>query len=116
MSPEILSNQRYYDELCDIYSFGIIMYEVLFEIRPYSSFEDTGDKNEPISLFHLGIEVMNGKRPEIPNIQLSNTEQEYISLMKKCWNHNPSIRPSFLEIHKEMEAFLTEEVLSPQKY
>jgi serine/threonine protein kinase len=38
MSPEILLNQPYNDR-CDVYSFGIIMHEMYFETRPYTSDE-----------------------------------------------------------------------------
>lgn len=79
-------------------SFGITMYEVLFEIRPYS-YDDSDD----CSLFNLGLKAINGHRPNIPSIPLTGSEEKYVELMFRCWDQNQHARPSFQEIYVKME-------------
>jgi alpha-tubulin suppressor-like RCC1 family protein len=111
-APEILENQKYYNEYCDIYSFGIIMYEVFFEILPYSSVKrtyfgevDEDDITDAINIYPLGAQVIRGKRPEIPDVPLTEAEKMYIELMKKAWDESPLARPSFEGIFKQMESW-----------
>ena len=47
------------------------------------------------------MEVLNNDmRPKIPK----NTPDTYVRLMKKCWDRDPSKRPSFKEIIKELQS------------
>jgi hypothetical protein len=39
-------------------------------------------------------------RPEIP----SDTPSTFADLMRRCWDRNPNIRPSFKQILYELEA------------
>src|SRR4051812_34523797 len=104
MSPEILRNDKDYNESCDVYryvifilsliitSFGITMYELIFETRPYSNIQAADAYN--CSLFNLGFQVMNGQRPTIPNVELNPVEEKLVSLMTRCWDQDPEKRPS----------------------
>ncbi|CAI2192628.1 6707_t:CDS:1, partial [Funneliformis geosporum] len=85
IAPEIL-NEQPYTLASDIYSFSIIMWEIISGVIPF--------KNEAYD-FHLCLDICKGRRPEI----IKNTPQCYIDLMKKCWNINPLKRPTALEIH-----------------
>ena len=38
-------------------------------------------------------------RPEIP----SDTPDKFANLMKRCWDRNPNVRPSFKQILNELE-------------
>jgi serine/threonine protein kinase len=113
MAPEILRNQKQYTDRCDVYSFAVIMYELLFELRPFSSVrrvtqtsaEDEDDMDDISSMFNLGFAVMKGRRPNIPEIALSDLEQQYVSLMISCWDQDPNQRPSFVDIFQAMERF-----------
>ncbi|KAL0477073.1 hypothetical protein AKO1_006130 [Acrasis kona] len=111
MSPEILISDRHYDESCDVYSFSICMYELFFEVRPYTNIDVTFflSENESTSeydfgnLFNLGFQVMNGARPAIPNVALNDAERDYVDLMVRCWDTKPKNRPRFDEIFACME-------------
>jgi mitogen-activated protein kinase kinase kinase 9 len=47
------------------------------------------------------MEVLNNDmRPKIPK----NTPDAFVRLMKKCWDREPSKRPSFKEIVKELQS------------
>ncbi|PKC55883.1 kinase-like protein [Rhizophagus irregularis] len=43
----------------------------------------------------LSFSICKGERPEI----IENTPKCYVNLMKKCWNEDPSKRPSTLEVY-----------------
>jgi serine/threonine protein kinase len=63
----------------DIYSFGIIMWEILTCERPYE--DQTHD-------IHLAFKILDGLRPTIPE----DTPDNYRNLMQKCWHKNPAER------------------------
>jgi serine/threonine protein kinase len=84
MAPEILRNKPY-TQASDIYSFSMIMWEFTSGVPPY---------NDKAHDLQLGISICKGERPQI----IENTPQCYMDLMKKCWNEDPSKRPSALEV------------------
>ena len=89
MAPEIVNNE-FYDEKCDVFSFAIVMFEVLTE-----DFEPYGGK--------VHVEVCVAKnplfRPNFPDsFQFDNSQMQYVQLMTTCWSHLPSQRPVFTDI------------------
>ncbi|RIB23957.1 kinase-like domain-containing protein, partial [Gigaspora rosea] len=82
--PEVLNNQTY-TTASDIYSFGIIMWEILFGI-PITTLYNEKDNLQSQILF-------NGLRPPIFDLKSC-----YIDFMKKCWENDPKKRPSAVEI------------------
>src|SRR5688572_25088350 len=73
MAPEIFQGQKC-TKASDIYSFGMIMWELMMGRRPFwDRVHDTG----------LIIEICDGFRPPIGDI---NAPDGYIKLMKECWN------------------------------
>ncbi|CAK9325761.1 unnamed protein product [Citrullus colocynthis] len=90
MAPELLSGKsNMVTEKIDVYSFGIVMWELL-----------TGD--EPYSDMHcasiIGGIVNNCLRPEIPTW----CDPEWKALMSSCWDSDPAKRPSFSEISQKL--------------
>ncbi|KAF7806618.1 Serine/threonine-protein kinase CTR1 [Senna tora] len=90
MAPELLSGKsNMVSEKIDVYSFGIVMWELL-----------TGD--EPYADMHcasiIGGIVNNTLRPQSP----SWCDPEWKSLMESCWASDPTERPSFSEISKKL--------------
>jgi serine/threonine protein kinase len=82
MAPELfrgLGNTK----ASDIYSFGIIMWEILTGERPY--------KDQPHDI-NLAFKILDGLRPTIPE----GTPDNYCNLMQKCWHKNPAERPQFV--------------------
>ncbi|GBC06552.1 hypothetical protein RclHR1_06900005 [Rhizophagus clarus] len=84
IAPEILRGQNY-AETADIYSFGIIMYEVISGLPPYH--DVSHDCN-------LAIRICKGLRPRF-NIKVP---QLIVQLIKKCLDANPLNRPKAGEI------------------
>ena len=86
IAPEILRGQKY-TEAADIYSFGIIMYEVISGLPPY--YDVNHNKN-------LAIEICRGLRPKFK----IKVPQLILHLIKRCLDTNPSNRPTAEEIGK----------------
>ncbi|CAA2974925.1 Tyrosine kinase [Olea europaea subsp. europaea] len=86
MAPELMDGSSIkVSEKVDVFSFGIVLWEIL-----------TGD--EPYANMHYGAIiggiVSNTLRPTIP----SHCDPEWRRLMEQCWAPNPAARPTFTEI------------------
>lgn len=78
MAPELLSCKNLVTEKVDVFSFGIVMWELLTREEPYSGMRS----HEIIA----GI-IKGTLRPETPAWW--------------CWSTNPANRPTFSELAKE---------------
>ena len=84
MAPEVIKTQKYTTK-SDVYSYGIIMWEVCTREMPYDYFS-----REKI-LYRVS------ERKERPNLKRlpNDTPKEFEELMQKCWDHDPNLRPDF---------------------
>jgi serine/threonine protein kinase len=89
MAREVDSD-GHYDERVDVYSFGIIVYEI---ITGSGVFSNPGDKKS------LYLDMQNGKRPDIGRNVLPNMKE----LIERCWSQEASKRPSFNVIWNSLE-------------
>ncbi|OHS97147.1 TKL family protein kinase [Tritrichomonas foetus] len=89
MAPEILRSSPFYDEKVDVYSFAVLLWEMLTQQQPYK--EMTQDQ------MVLAI-LENGLRPELSPETLDNAPPMLIDLIRRCWSEKPSDRPSFPQI------------------
>ncbi|KRX09626.1 Regulator of chromosome condensation 1/beta-lactamase-inhibitor protein II [Pseudocohnilembus persalinus] len=89
MAPEVIAGQTY-TEKADVFSFGIILWEIASRQPPYR--DKTG--------IQVSYEVLNSDlRPPIP----SDTPSDFGDLIKLCWDKNPSLRPNFYQIVRQLE-------------
>ncbi|XP_078601587.1 uncharacterized protein LOC144876309 [Branchiostoma floridae x Branchiostoma japonicum] len=89
MAPELI-NQGNITTKVDVYSFGMILWEMLTRKHPYLG----------LSMFQVMECVRLNQRPDIPDycpIGLSR-------LIGLCWAHNPARRPSFKDILISLES------------
>ncbi|XP_027084233.2 uncharacterized protein [Coffea arabica] len=84
MAPEILRNEPS-TEKSDIYSFGVILWELMTESIPWKNLN---------SLQVVGIVGFMDRRLDLP----VNLDPEISSLIHDCWHSKPENRPSFQDI------------------
>lgn len=91
MAPEMWQGTDY-DEKVDVYSYAMVLYEVLCQEVPFEE-EDPAD----VGKFTLG-----GIRPDLEAVP-PDCPDVLRSLMISCWAHDPKQRPGFDTIVKILE-------------
>ncbi|MBA0589443.1 hypothetical protein Gorai_018190 [Gossypium raimondii] len=93
MAPEVL-NGNPYNRKCDVYSFGICLWEIYCCDMPYPdlSFSEV-----------TSAVVRQNLRPEIPRCCPSSLA----NVMKRCWDANPDRRPEMDEVVSMLEGIDT---------
>ncbi|RHZ76604.1 hypothetical protein Glove_195g26 [Diversispora epigaea] len=92
MAPETLSRGEY--KASDIYSFGMVMLEVLTSYPPYYNTPHNED---------LVNNIRNGFKPEIK----CEIPQFFKEIMEKCWNFEPLNRPTADELKSQFDKYLS---------
>ena len=104
-APEKLETNEY-GQSSDVYSFGIIMYEIVTNLFPFS--ELLGKIGGNVLKFSLAI-IEKRERPKFPkNLDIPVEMKE---LIEQCWDANPDKRPSFEEIFHKL-AYDSDELMS----
>ncbi|GET02622.1 kinase-like domain-containing protein [Rhizophagus clarus] len=85
IAPEVLKGKKY-TKAADIYSFGIIMYEVISGLPPYHDLSHDE---------YLAIKICHGLRPTFK----IKVPQLIVRLIKRCLDADPLIRPTAKEIN-----------------
>jgi serine/threonine protein kinase len=100
-SPEQFpqNNKPIVSKPADVYCFGSIIYEVIFEIPPW-----TLEKVETYDELYKSV-VLERKRPYIPIKQNSEFYIFFKSIINSCWNHDQENRPTFEEIFNEFNEY-----------
>jgi serine/threonine protein kinase len=88
-----------YDEKVDVWSFGMVLYELTTNTIPYQHIYNEKGQVTVLKLFDEI--VTNKKTPIIPNDR--EIHPSLLELMKQCWNWNPQLRPSFSQIVQELD-------------
>ncbi|RIB20364.1 kinase-like domain-containing protein [Gigaspora rosea] len=88
VAPEVLKGELY-TPAADVYSFGMIMWELTSGRQPFDDF--------PYDM-NLYLKIIQGIRPKI----VENTPKSYALLMKKCWDSNPLERPTALKLKETL--------------
>ncbi|CAL5004631.1 unnamed protein product [Urochloa decumbens] len=91
MAPEII-NHKPYDNKADVFSFAIVLWELATSKVPY-------DNMTPLQ---AALGVRQGLRLDIP----TSVHPKLSKLIRQCWDENPDVRPTFVEIIVELEDML----------
>uniref|UniRef100_A0ACD5YP81 Uncharacterized protein n=1 Tax=Avena sativa TaxID=4498 RepID=A0ACD5YP81_AVESA len=84
MAPEVLRNEPA-NEMCDVYSFGVILWELATLRVPWSGLN-------PMQV--VGAVGFQNKRLDIPK----EVDPQVASIIYSCWDNDPSKRPSFSQL------------------
>jgi serine/threonine protein kinase len=85
MAPEVLEEQSDVEHsLADVYSFGVIMWEVLTREQPYAGMMPA----------QIAVAVIrNDLRPSIHSrLRVTEEQGAYVDLMSKCWHRDTAVR------------------------
>ncbi|XP_023538630.1 serine/threonine-protein kinase STY8-like isoform X1 [Cucurbita pepo subsp. pepo] len=100
MAPEVI-NHLPYDQKADVFSFAIVLWELVTAKVPYDS----------LTPLQAALGVRQGLRPDLPE----NVHPKVLDLMQRCWDADPVNRPPFTVIKVELQNLL-EEVQMCTKY
>jgi serine/threonine protein kinase len=90
-APEVIRGDKY-DERADVFSFGVVMWQVLTRREPYAG----------RNFMNVSLDVLEGKRPQLP----ADCPAKLRKVMKKCWHAAADRRPTM----ERVLAFLDQEL------
>lgn len=94
-APELLEGKSDYAiEKTDIFSFGVLLWQIFTGKEPFSDKE-----HKTLDKFAIVNFVTSGKRLPIPD----EVPSKIRDLIKRCWHHSPENRPSFANIAIQLE-------------
>lgn len=95
MAPEVMLGDEF-NEKADVYSFGIVLWEILTRKEPFSQYSDYDE-------FVTAI-CDEGVRPPIPEDCIPSLQK----LMTECWDANPKKRPDITDVVKRIDEIVIE--------
>ncbi|CAA7028810.1 unnamed protein product [Microthlaspi erraticum] len=112
MAPEILRKEMY-TEKSDIYSFGILINELLTGVVPYTDLRAEAQAHTVLEMNYTEQQltaaiVSSGLRPALAETGL-HVPKSLLSLIQNCWEDDPSKRPSLDDLVLELESLWEQE-------
>uniref|UniRef100_A0A914UUD5 guanylate cyclase n=1 Tax=Plectus sambesii TaxID=2011161 RepID=A0A914UUD5_9BILA len=93
-AQEIYTNEQL--QLADMYSFGMVLYEVLFRKEPFQEMESFA-----AMMAVLNFEPTRGQQPLRPVVPKDiHCHPDLMTLMRQCWSQLPHLRPSIRRVKK----------------
>jgi sterile alpha motif and leucine zipper-containing kinase AZK len=87
-----------YNEKVDVWSFGMVLYEIATNTIPYHNCQNSAQVIEEL--------CVNKKTPSLPE-NLTKIHPTLVDLMKQCWNWESHNRPSFTQIVQILQQQIT---------
>lgn len=90
MAPEVMeTTNAKINKFCDVFSYGMLLYELFVHKRPYESLGDAKACSD----------ILKQERPLIP----SSLPKRIQFLMPECWAHDPNHRPNFTQLRHRLQ-------------
>lgn len=96
MAPEVFQEGKSYNEHCDVYSFAILLWQMIVLEQPYRNMNDEKTFVQIVFEKH--------GRPELKKVLQPRCQ----ALLKKAWHAVPSERPFMSEICSELRRMTME--------
>ncbi|XP_060174005.1 uncharacterized protein LOC132604495 [Lycium barbarum] len=100
MAPEVLRSEPS-NEKSDIYSFGVILWELATEKIPWDNLN---------SMQVIGAVGFMNQRLDIPK----DVHPQWASIIESCWHSEPKCRPSFQELVEQLKDLQRQYVIQAQ--
>ncbi|XP_075100655.1 uncharacterized protein LOC107800226 isoform X3 [Nicotiana tabacum] len=100
MAPEVLRNEPS-DEKADIYSFGVILWELATKKIPWENLN---------SMQVIGAVGFMNQQLDIPK----DVNPQWASIIESCWHSEPQLRPTFLELVDNLKDLLRQCAIQAQ--
>ncbi|CAG8835519.1 23277_t:CDS:2, partial [Gigaspora margarita] len=111
MAPELIKkyisqshyeNKRVYTFNCEMFSFGMLLWELCYEKLPYSDW----------NIKQISDHVLNGKREKILKGKFANPDDreiqlEFIKIIQDAWCHQPELRTTIPALRQRLEELAT---------
>lgn len=91
MAPEVIAGFKY-TEKADVFSFGVILWELATRKPPYYGIDGTEVSKKVI------------KEDMRPKINEKDCPKPFLDLMSSCWDRNPEKRPFFDEVIEALDS------------
>jgi serine/threonine protein kinase len=102
MAPEIIAGQRHYSRLVDVYSYGIVMWEIAAQSLPWSDLPSPFVMQGLLRMLNEGVRPPVG--PEWPSV--------FRDMMVRCWATDPTCRPEFKDVATSLSAEISQTLSS----
>ena len=97
MAPEVALNAPY-NESVDVYSMGVILWQISTGFNPYSGLSKTE---------FIECVIHEGQRPPL---ELAVLTDEMRTLLRQCWTHDWSKRPKASQVMTAIDSMLQDEM------
>lgn len=98
MAPEVMMRETY-DSSCDVYSFGIMLWQICSLRKPFSKkFTSREELFDYVAVHH--------RRPSFKSLSCPASIK---NLIKECWHPDPQRRPTFKTIRRRLERAISSE-------
>jgi serine/threonine protein kinase len=102
MAPEVFRGDQRYTKAVDVYSFGMVLWELATRKLPWFEELPSGQAG----FFNdLNCALQQNRRPTIPDNVLTEHES-FVAVMQRCWAGDPADRPTFLQAASDLAACL----------
>jgi predicted Ser/Thr protein kinase len=91
MAPEAIRNRKYSTK-SDVWSFGVVMTEILNREQPFNEFQD---------VLEVALELKSNKTPKVP----TDCNEVYKNIINMCFQADPNARPEMEKICNMLEQY-----------